>query len=85
MLNANVAIPSRWTVSRDIKAVFEIAQAHVKKFLAAIPGRKHSMLDGWSSPNVISILGYAITFLNKDDEMESIVLDCIRFVAVYFC
>lgn len=28
MLHANVAIPSRQTLSRDIKAVFKIAQAH---------------------------------------------------------
>lgn len=77
MLHAHVAIPSRHTVSRDIKAVFKISQAHVIKFLADTPGRKHKMLDGWSSPNVLSILGSVITFL-RGDEMQTIVLDCYR-------
>lgn len=83
MLNAHVAIPSRQTVARDIKAVFEISQKHVKKYLAQLVSRIHGLLDGWSSPNVISVLGFAITFLNKDDEMFSIVLDCIRYFAVF--
>jgi hypothetical protein len=83
MLNANVAIPSRVTVSRDIQAVFDIAQAHVKKYLLSTVGRKHAMLDGWSSPNVLSVLGFAITFLDKNNEMASIVLDCIRSVLLF--
>lgn len=82
MFHAHADIPSRQTVSRDIKAVFDIAQAHVKVFLAETLGRKHGLFDGWSSPNVLSVLGFAITYLSKDDEMCSVVLDCIRYVLV---
>ncbi|KAE9395055.1 hypothetical protein BT96DRAFT_769354, partial [Gymnopus androsaceus JB14] len=51
MLNAHVAIPSRFTMLRDIKAIFIIAQKNVIKFLAKTPGRKHKILDAWSAPN----------------------------------
>lgn len=77
MFNQGVLIPSDTTFSRDIKCVFQVVQAHVKEFLAQIPGKKHQSLDGWSSPNVISILGNTITFLQGDD-IKTITLDCFR-------
>lgn len=80
MMNANVVIPGRKLVSRDIKAVYKISKAHVKRIIAATPGRLHEMMDGWSSPNVLSVLGVAATFM-KDNEMITIVLDCLRYVA----
>lgn len=79
MMNANVTIPGRKTVSRDIKAVYKISKVHVKRIIAEALGRMHEMMDGWSSPNVLSILGVATTFM-KDNEMITIVLDCIKYV-----
>jgi len=80
MLNANVAIPGRKAVSRDIKAVYKIAKEFVIEFLSKQRGLKHEILDGWSAPNVISILGALISFLKDDDEIYTIVLDCYRYV-----
>jgi hypothetical protein len=79
MMNANVVIPGRKTVARDIKNVFEIAQKHVMKELASAIGRKHLQLDGWSSPNVMSILGICVTYLHRN-EIRCMVLDCYRCV-----
>lgn len=75
MFNQGVQIPSDTTVSRDIKCVFQVAQTHVKEFLAQIPGKKHQSMDGWSSPNVISVLSNTITFL-QGDKVKTITLDC---------
>lgn len=79
MFNQGVAIPSDTTVSRDIRRVFGIAKAHVKAYLAQVPGKKHQTMDGWSSPNVLSVLGNSLTFL-VDDEIKTITLDCYRYV-----
>ncbi|KAJ3963625.1 hypothetical protein EV361DRAFT_784979, partial [Lentinula raphanica] len=51
MMHATVAIPSAATLSRDIQRVFDISKKHIQKVLAETPGRKHIILDGWSSPN----------------------------------
>lgn len=59
MMNANIVIPGCKAVSRDIKAVYNISKVHVKRIIAATPGCLHEMTDGWSSPNVLSVLGVA--------------------------
>lgn len=77
MFNQGVAIPSDTTVSRDIKRVYNLAKAHVKQFIGNLPGKKHQLMDGWSSPNVISILGNCVVLL-VGDEIKTIVLDVYR-------
>ncbi|KAE9397092.1 hypothetical protein BT96DRAFT_762432, partial [Gymnopus androsaceus JB14] len=75
MLNANVAIPDRKAVARDIKAVYKISKDFMIDYLSKQRGLKHEILDGWSAPSVISILGALIPFLKDDDEIYTIVLD----------
>lgn len=79
MFNQGAVIPSDTTVSRDIKRVFDIVKAHVKDYITQVPGKKHQTMDGWSSPNVLSILGSTLTFL-VDEEIKTITLDCYRCV-----
>lgn len=79
MFNQGVVIPSDTTVSRDIKRVFDVAKTYVKEYIAQVPGKKHQTMDGWSSPNVLSVLGNTLTFL-VGDEIKTITLDCYRCV-----
>lgn len=77
MLNTHVILPSHQTVARDIKRVYSISKKAVRQVIADTPGCTHEMLDGWSSPNVLSILGLTTTFMHND-EMKTIVLDCYK-------
>lgn len=77
MLNSNVNIPSHQTVARDIQRVYSISKKAVKQVIAEASGCTHEMLDGWSSPNVLSILGLTTTFMHNE-EMKTIVLDCYK-------
>lgn len=43
----------------------------------AIPNRIHLVWDGWTSPNVISVLGLNIVFWDKD-QLKVIALDVIK-------
>lgn len=77
MFNQGVVIPSDTTVRRDIQRVYDVAKVHVKQLIAAAPGKKHQLLDGWSSPNVISILGNCLVLM-IGSEMKTIVLDVYK-------
>ncbi|KAJ3965670.1 hypothetical protein EV361DRAFT_810312, partial [Lentinula raphanica] len=77
MMHAHVVVPSAVTLARDIQRVYDISKKQVQKVLAMTPGRKHIILDGWSSPNVMSILGVDTTFV-KDGKIVNITLDCVR-------
>ncbi|KAJ3833015.1 hypothetical protein F5878DRAFT_547296, partial [Lentinula raphanica] len=81
MMHAHAAVPSAVTLARDIQRVYDILKKEVKKILAKTLGRKHIILDGWSSPNVLSILGVDIIFI-KDGKIVNITLDCVRWVHV---
>ncbi|THU92363.1 hypothetical protein K435DRAFT_585079, partial [Dendrothele bispora CBS 962.96] len=60
MFNASIDITSARTASRDIQHVFNITKDVVKKKFQDVPTRKHVALDGWSSPNVMSLLGVVV-------------------------
>ncbi|KAI0309768.1 hypothetical protein OF83DRAFT_1039925, partial [Amylostereum chailletii] len=76
MFNSAAVIPSDSMVSRDVKEIFTVCQANVKKFLLDLPGMHYLGLDGWSSPNAISFLGVVVYFLH-DGKMKSVILDFI--------
>ncbi|TDL14852.1 hypothetical protein BD410DRAFT_699758, partial [Rickenella mellea] len=64
MLYLKVEIPSRMTVSRDVREVYEITKQSIVQMLAvrscAYCGFLHLCIDGWTSPNVISFLGITV-------------------------
>ncbi|KAJ3715828.1 hypothetical protein C8R42DRAFT_589704 [Lentinula raphanica] len=76
MMHAHVAIPSAVTLACDIQRVYNISKKQVQKVLAESPGWKHIILNEWSSPNVLSILGVDMTFI-KDGKIVNITLDCV--------
>ncbi|TDL14851.1 hypothetical protein BD410DRAFT_682810, partial [Rickenella mellea] len=88
MLCSKVDLASRVTVSRDIKEIFTITRANVSKLLANSPRSLHAGIDGWTSPNIISVLGITIQYFNRDEgKIISFILDFIilkrRHTGVY--
>ncbi|THU95120.1 hypothetical protein K435DRAFT_798347 [Dendrothele bispora CBS 962.96] len=79
MFHAAVDIKSAVTLSRDLKDVFNITHAVVKSKLRDIPGRKHISLDGWSSPNIMSVLGILVSYVEKG-EIKTLTLDTVRLL-----
>ncbi|RDX39813.1 hypothetical protein OH76DRAFT_1300906, partial [Lentinus brumalis] len=64
MLYPKVRLPSRFTVSRDIRQICDVTKDSVIAMfqlmhmrLQALPGKVHICVDGWTSPNVFSYLG----------------------------
>lgn len=77
MLDGSVDIPSRITVSRDVREIFGMARKQVGKILREYPGRLHLALDGWTSPNVYSFLGVTVHRV-VNGKMSQFILDFIR-------
>ncbi|PIL27248.1 hypothetical protein GSI_10392 [Ganoderma sinense ZZ0214-1] len=77
MLYARVEIPSRVTISRDLKDIFEDSCARVKTKLQSVPGKIHICMDGWTSPNVISYLGVTAHW-HEQGQIQHIILDFIK-------
>ncbi|TDL15707.1 hypothetical protein BD410DRAFT_732286 [Rickenella mellea] len=53
MLCSKVDLPSRFTVSRDIKEIFAMSCVAVAKLLTNTPRSLHAGINGWTSPNII--------------------------------
>ncbi|KAL1940908.1 hypothetical protein VTO73DRAFT_7544 [Trametes versicolor] len=77
MLYDKVDIPSRWTISRDIRLLHVDARTRVVIYLLALGGKIHLCVDGWTSPNVISFLGITAHWV-LDGRVRHIILDFIR-------
>jgi hypothetical protein len=94
-LNNKVEVPSRSTVSRDVKEIFHISHAHVASMLQvchvhhyhhfltkhpqAYPDKVHICLDGWTSPQVIAFIGTMVHWV-VNSCMQSLILDFIKWV-----
>jgi hypothetical protein len=92
-LNNKVEVPSRSTVSRDVKEIFHISRARVASMLQvchvhhyhhfltkrpqAYPGKVHICLDGWTSPQVIAFIGATVHWV-VNGRMQSLILDFIK-------
>ncbi|KAF7296800.1 Dimer-Tnp-hAT domain-containing protein [Mycena indigotica] len=75
-LQPNVHVPCNDTVARDIKIVFDLTKPVVKGLFAKHDGALHAMLDGWTSPNVLSMVGLVIQFV-VDNDIRTFLLDMI--------
>lgn len=81
-LNSRVVTPSASTVSRDVKELFLLSRNTVGQRLQAYPGKLHLIVDGWTSPQVISFLGSCIAMIS-DGKLAVIILDFIKYVSVF--
>ncbi|KAJ7191947.1 hypothetical protein GGX14DRAFT_322203, partial [Mycena pura] len=75
-LQPNVHVPSDNTIARDIKLLVALTKPIVKERLAAHKGAIHGMLDGWTSPNVLSMVGFGIQYVVQN-ELKTHLLDMI--------
>ncbi|KAJ7208513.1 hypothetical protein GGX14DRAFT_318056, partial [Mycena pura] len=78
-LQPNVHVPSNNTIGRDIKRIHALTKPEVKKLLTNHDGGIHAMLDGWTAPNVLSIVGLVVQIVEKN-ELKSFLLDMIPCV-----
>ncbi|KAL1733408.1 hypothetical protein EV714DRAFT_204697, partial [Schizophyllum commune] len=75
-------LPSRTTVSRDVKRVFARSRARVAQFLQqAYDGDLSFQTDMWTSPNHIPYMGTTVTFEHKGEPV-TIVLDVTQVAKV---
>ncbi|KAF5320196.1 hypothetical protein D9758_018609 [Tetrapyrgos nigripes] len=77
MLYHRVDIPHSTTISCDVKMIHEMAKVKVISELSAYTGRIHFALDGWSSPNHLSILGISLICYH-DRKLQEMTLDFVQ-------
>lgn len=77
MLNPSVEVHSRFTVARDVRELHALAIKPVIELLQSTPHGIHVGIDGWTSPNVYSILGVTVRFWHVD-QIRSFILDFIK-------
>ncbi|KAF4611964.1 hypothetical protein D9613_004308 [Agrocybe pediades] len=76
-LNTNCVTPSRHTVSRDVREIYELSKERVGDILRAYPGKLHICADGWTSPNVVAFIGTTVHWI-LDGKIVSAILDFIK-------
>ena len=77
MLYSVVEIHSHQTVARDISDMYERSRVVIACHLQSVKQRLHLLLDGWTSPNMISFLGVNVTYF-EDGKIHGFVLDFVR-------
>jgi hypothetical protein len=79
MLYNKVDIPCERTVSRDVQDIYRVSKSYVREVLSEHVGKIHFAVDGWASPNRISILGIScIRYTNR--KIEEFSLDFVKYV-----
>ncbi|KAJ7781894.1 hypothetical protein DFH07DRAFT_728889, partial [Mycena maculata] len=62
-------VPSRSTVARDLKAVYEWSADRVKKLLTEYDGRLSFATDAWTSPNHRAFVAWTIHLQHKGEPL----------------
>jgi hypothetical protein len=70
-------IPSRFTVSRDVKTVFVNARKHIARILQEHDGALNFATDAWTSPNQKAFIAVTVHFELKGEPM-SFLLDIVE-------
>ncbi|KAG1808062.1 uncharacterized protein BJ212DRAFT_1281314 [Suillus subaureus] len=73
----SIQLPSRFTISRDIKASFEKCSDRIGKLLREYPGRLHFATDAWTSPNHRAFVAWTV-HLEFNGEMLCFLLDIVE-------
>ncbi|OJT02096.1 hypothetical protein TRAPUB_7442 [Trametes pubescens] len=82
MLYSRVYIPSRTTVSRDVRTLHRDMKLGLMQLLAGLSCRLHLCVDGWTSPNVLSFLGITVHW-HWDGEIRHVILDFVRLTSAH--
>ncbi|KAJ7705728.1 hypothetical protein B0H14DRAFT_2415906, partial [Mycena olivaceomarginata] len=83
-----LTVPSRSTVARDLKAVYECSADRVKKLLTEYDGRLSFATDAWTSPNHRAFVAWTV-HLQHNGEPLVFLLDIfevpeVRLLCLYF-
>ncbi|KAG1808913.1 uncharacterized protein BJ212DRAFT_1280192, partial [Suillus subaureus] len=77
----SIQLPSRFTISRDIKASFEKCSDQIGKLLREYPGRLHFATDAWTLPNHRAFVAWTV-HLEFNGEMLCFLLDIVELAEV---
>ncbi|KAK7461757.1 hypothetical protein VKT23_008187 [Stygiomarasmius scandens] len=77
MLYSRVEIPHPRTVSRDIQDIYNLTKPVVAEMLGAYIGKVHFAVDGWASPDHISVLGISC-YRYQEGRVEEFTIDFVR-------
>src|SRR5215472_1696073 len=69
-----MTLPAPNTLSRDIKAAFEVCRERIGKLLRAHPGMLHFATDAWTSPNHRAFVAWTVHF-EYQGHMLALLLD----------
>ena len=75
-LQPNVHVPSNQTIGRNVKLIVRMTKPRLIEAFAQHRGVFHAMLDGWTSANVLSMVGLEVQYVAKN-ELKTALLDMI--------
>src|ERR1700761_7538856 len=75
-LQPNVHVPSNQTVGRDIKLVVKMTKPELIKLFAQHRGVFHAVVDGWTSANVLSMVGLEVQYV-VENRLKQVLIDMI--------
>jgi hypothetical protein len=73
----HIKIPSKSTVARDVRTIFQKAKELVTKYLGDNEGWAHISTDAWRSPNNRAFIALVV-HIEVDREMKKFLLDFIE-------
>lgn len=73
-------IPSADTIKSYISNFYEADKEKIQNILLNVPGKISFTTDCWTSPSIKSFLSITAHFINKDWELQHILLDFIEVV-----
>lgn len=77
-LHPTTKIPSADTIKSYISNFYKTDKEKVQKILSNIPGKISFTIDCWTSPSAKSFLSITAHYINKDWELQHILLDFIE-------
>ncbi|KAH9009543.1 hypothetical protein EDB84DRAFT_1571153 [Lactarius hengduanensis] len=80
LLNPQAVVPSRNTVTQDIKIMYSLAKVNLKSILQKTKGAVHIALDVWTDINMTAWLDITL-YMVQEDGYRKVPLDFIRWVS----
>lgn len=80
MLNSNVKVIHRGTITRDLYDFYEISKAEVAMKLQGLECMLTLGIDGWTSPMGTGFIAILVHY-REGDVMKKLVLDFVRYVS----
>jgi hypothetical protein len=77
-LYPSVRLPTADTIKNKIMAYYEADKVKMETILKDLPGKISFTTDCWTSPSIKSFLSLIAHFINKEWELQNIIIDFIQ-------